>query len=160
MGNGSYLGIRGQDAAFMRRRRHWRDVVAAVDGGMSRAQAARHFNLGERTIYRILSRRMRKEFYGSFKKLAQKLSLPHFFAWTKCPEVNGMVERLVQTVREESLLDASEPETPTKDLTEEAQSFLGYNNNERRHSRTAYLTPIEYLTNYLHNPRTLPPACH
>jgi len=25
------------------------------------------------------------EFYGSFKKLVQELSLPHFYAWTKCP---------------------------------------------------------------------------
>jgi len=155
MGNGSYLGIRGQDAAFMRRRRHWREVVAAIECGMSRAQAARHFNLGERTIYRILSRGMRKEFYGSFRKLVQKLSLPHFFAWAKCPVDNGMAERLVRAVREESLLDAAEPETPTKGLTEKAQSFLGYYNNQRRHSRTAYLTPIEYLMNHLHNPRAL-----
>lgn len=98
------------------------------------------------------------EFYGSFKKLVQELSLPHFFAWTNCPELNGMAERFVRTVREESLLDAAEPETPTKELIEEAKSFLAYYNNERLHSRIDYLTPMEYLMNHLHNPQVLSPT--
>lgn len=131
--------------------------MAAVDDGISPASggAAHHFHLGERTICPILSRRMRKEFYGSFKKLVQKLSLPHFFARTKCPEVNGMAERLARTVREESLSDAVEPEIPTKDLIEVAQSSPAYYSNQRLYSRAAYLTLAGYLINYLHNPRAL-----
>jgi len=78
------------------------------------------------------------------------------------PEVNGMAERLVRTGREESLLDAAEPETPTEDLIEEAESSLAHYNNERLHSRIDYLTPLEYLMNYLHNSQVLPSTrtCH
>jgi transposase InsO family protein len=88
------------------------------------------------------------EFYGDFHKLAASLNLPHFFAWTQCPDLNGMVERFIRTIRDESLLDTAEPDTPSAVLIQDAQDFLHHYNHHRLHSRLDYRPPFEYLSLY------------
>ena len=90
------------------------------------------------------------EFHGRFQKLVKKLQLPHYFAWVRCPEQNGMVERFVRTVREESELGAATPSSPTNHLRGLAERFLHYYNHQRLHSRLDWQTPCEYLYHHTH----------
>ena len=90
------------------------------------------------------------EFHGGFQKLVKKLQLPHYFAWVRCLDQNGMVERFVRTAREESDLGMVSPTTPTAQLQGLAERFLHHYNHERLHSRLDWHSPCEYLYHHTH----------
>lgn len=85
------------------------------------------------------------EFAGRFKQLARQTGLPHYLAWVRCPDLNGKVERVIRTIREESELGAATPDTPLADLIRQAADFEHFYNHQRLHSSLDWIPPIEYL---------------
>jgi len=90
------------------------------------------------------------EFMGAFHDTALSLGLKHFYAWTRCPDMNGVVERFNRTLKEESDLGAVTENTSTKQMRKIARAFVHEYNTERPHKALDYLTPSEYLSRYPH----------
>ena len=88
------------------------------------------------------------EFHGSFIKLAKSLNLKHIFAWVQCTDQNGIVERFIRTVREESSFGAITPSIAFKTLGKFARSWFVHYNYHRFHSSLAWIPPMSYLYNH------------
>lgn len=85
------------------------------------------------------------EFKRDFASACHALNLPHYFAWVRCPDQNGKVERFIRTLREESLLGLCDHSLPTQTLARDLSRFLHHYNHERLHHSLDWNTPAQYL---------------
>jgi transposase InsO family protein len=85
------------------------------------------------------------EFRDAFASCCRKLRLKHLFAWVRCPDQNGKVERFNRTLREESLLGTREHHLPLQALHADLRRFLAYYNHRRLHSALGYRPSAELL---------------
>lgn len=89
------------------------------------------------------------EYLLNFHKACKGLGLMHYFTHPHTPKMNNQAERLIQTVEYE-YFNWQYDLLPDIDEINKRCSIFNYKyNNKRFHQSLRYLTPTEYVTNYL-----------
>jgi len=83
------------------------------------------------------------EFMAEFEEACERLGIALFVLPPKSPKLNGHVERMQRTFREEFYTRPLPSKIP--ELQRELDSYLDYYNRERPHRALGGLAPLEYL---------------
>lgn len=87
------------------------------------------------------------EYLRHFDEATEKMLLTHYFSHPHCPKDNAFVERKIQTTKYE--LWAFKEACTLEGLNELADEWNHIYNNVRPHQSLDYLTPIEFLNNWM-----------
>jgi transposase InsO family protein len=97
------------------------------------------------------------EFAAEFEEACQQKQLPLFVLPPKSPKLNAHVERSHRTHHEEFYqVSADSDHLPV--LNDQLRRWEHTYNCVRPHQSLAYLTPLEFITRWKHNPRKA--KCH
>lgn len=89
------------------------------------------------------------EYLLHFQKTCEKLNIKHYFTYPHTPEMNGRVERLIQTVEYEFFNYQYDLLPDIDEINKRCSLFNDKYNNRRYHRAISYRTPAEFVMLYL-----------